>query len=288
MSVDADEARRQFSMSQDEVRRRGLKMAALIQDALPEELPVEGHPDWTWISALLLRRMATQLRTLMALMDAGVVLDSYMVTRSLLEHVTLFCWLAITAPDDGRDWLAVEPEENTRWWVAQNYHEEDRERSDQQRELGDIWNTDEDRGIYEEARAWAAPFKRKHRKRGFPGHLARCEEVDRAAAVRAPGSLPNPNGLPRPFVGYYWTLYRIGNASTHPRLTALVQAFARRDAGRRPLRGQPADHQAAMYEMAIYLTAHAVQVANEVLGWPDYDTALKIAGQYAAVHGPPR
>lgn len=276
-----------------EVARRTRKLAAHIEEALPAELPEQDHPDWGWVAPLLLRRIATQLRTLAVLLDARVGLDALMLVRSLLEHATLFAWLATTPDDGGVDSLAVDPEANTRWWIAEQYHQEIEDRRKQELFVGPILDTKEEQARYDAGRSLAAKFKRQYRQHAFPKTQELAAEADRFWGPRLEGwREPQPaparhNALT--LEGWYWTLYKIGNGSAHPRMSALTGAFAPApdddDAASRPLRDQNVDLRDAMYAMAPYIAGYAVQIAHEVLGWPDHDRALKILGRYHVVRG---
>ena len=94
-------------------------LASLIRGHLPRRVDANALMlTWETTSALLLARIARQSESIGLLIRHAHDSDATAVARSLLEHLTLFAWLAIEPDDESRAWKARNPADNTLWWMA--------------------------------------------------------------------------------------------------------------------------------------------------------------------------
>lgn len=265
-------------------------LAELMERALPRRVRADDiFLPWQTTSATLLARIARQGRTIALLLDSGHDLDAEMVMRSLLEHTTLFAWLAITPDDPSRQWRAREPDQNTLWWMIDQYRREKKLTEDQHTWLGGLLD-DQMRSALRamKQRVNAVPDRGQ-----FPSVEEMATEVDAHWAPRLAGwqrAAPRTPGFAVTFRGHYWTLYTRGSSSVHPDYGA-IRRFLRppmRSGYQRHYlvpedRGEQVD---VVLSLTVFLMADALAVADAVLGWSTYDEALRVLGRWDEVRAP--
>lgn len=244
---------------------------------------------WDTTAATLLARIAEQGNTIAVLVEGRHELDAEMVMRSLLEHTTLFAWLAITPDDNSRDWKARDPEQNTLWWMIDQYEREKKLTEDQETWLG---------GVLDEPMRQALRTMKKRvnalPSRGeFPSVRMQAAEVDGHWAPRLDGwyrSEPKTPGFAITFRGHYWTLYTRGSTSVHPDWGAIrrfLRPPSRSGYQRHYLEPEETGEDVGVFaKIAPYLMADAIAVADAALGWQAYDDALRVLGRWEEVRAP--
>ncbi|HEX8205658.1 MAG TPA: DUF5677 domain-containing protein, partial [Solirubrobacteraceae bacterium] len=263
-------------------RLRGV--ATLIERHLPKQVPAGTFLlPWETVAPTLLARIAGQGRSIATLIEASHEIDSVIVMRSMLEHVTLFAWLAITPDDPSRRWKARNPDLNTEWWMVDQANREKRLTERRQQWLGLI-----DENLRESIRRGKVILKNIDTPAGgFPVVEEMAEEID----ARWGGKLTGwPDAQPQTveFVstarGNYWTLYTHGNSSTHPNYGTIRQ-FLRPlpyfDGERATVTPEAPTGQVDVFAaIAGFLMTAATSIADEVLGWNVHDPAMRLLGRY--------
>jgi hypothetical protein len=274
----------------DEIAATLRALAVLIRGDLPRRVEAgDVFLPWETTAVTLLARIARQSETLALLIERGHDLDAEMVMRSLLDHTTLFAWLAITPDDTSRTWRARTPQDNTLWWMVDQYKREKKLIEEQEQWIG---------GVLDDAMR-SALRAMKHRLRKIPskGPFPRVDElateVDAHWAHRLMGWMdaePRAPGFAVTFRGHYWTLYTQGSSSVHPDYAAIRRFLKpptpsgyQRHYISPELNGAEV---AAHVSISAYLIGDAISVADAVLGWTAYNRALLILGRWDIVQGP--
>jgi hypothetical protein len=274
----------------DEIAATLRGLAALIRDHLPRRVEArDAFLPWETTAATLLARIARQSETLALLIERGHDLDAEMVMRSLLEHTTLFAWLAITPDDTSRTWRARTPEENTLWWMVDQYKREKKLIQDQEQWIGGVLDDDTRSAL----RAMKRRLKKIPSRGAFPRVDELAEEVDAHWARRLMGWMdakPRTPGFAVTFRGHYWTLYTQGSSSVHPDYGAIrrfVKPPPRSGYQRHYISTESNGADVAVHvSISAYLIGDAIAVADAVLDWTAYDRALLILGRWDIVQGP--
>ena len=274
----------------DEIVESLRRLAELIHRNLPGRLLANRVLlPWEATAPLLLARIARQGETLALLIDRGHELDAEMVMRSLLEHLTLFAWLAIEPDDASRPWLAKNPTENTEWWMVTQFKHEKSVTQNQAQYLPGVLDARMRRGL----RQMTDYVKTLPTRGEFPSVLKQAEEVDLHWAPRLAGwqtAGPGDAAFAITFRGHYWTLYRRGSSSVHPDYAAIRRfltpptstGYQRHRLGREA----PAGEVNVFVSITAFLIADAVAVADAALGWHAYDEALRILERWDEVRAP--
>ncbi len=267
-----------------EIVERLRAVATLIERRLPKQVPAGAFLlPWETVAPTLLARIAGQGRSIATLIEAGHETDAVIVMRSMLEHVTLFAWLAITLDDPSRQWKARNPDRNTEWWMVDQARREKKLTENRQQWLGII-----DARMRESIRRGKEILKDIDTPPGpFPRVLEMAAEND----ARWGGKLAGwPDAQPQTleFVstarGNYWTLYTYGSSSTHPDY-GTIRRFLR------PLPYFNDTKAAVMPEIATggvdvfasiagFLLTSVTSVADAVLGWEIHVEAMTLLGRY--------
>lgn len=262
----------------------------LIEQRLPRRVRADDiFLPWETVAPLLLARIAGQGRTLATLIDAGHDLDAEMVMRSLLEHATLFSWLAVE-PDGGtRTWKARRPDDNTLWWMLDQYAIERNLTEKRHQWLGGVLDDD----LRAALRAMKQRVAHLPHRGQFPSVEQMAEEVDlhwgRRLAGWAPAD-PRTPGFAATFRGHYWTLYTRGSTSVHPDYGA-IRRFLRPPAASGDelhdlVREQHGESLGVFLGMSVFLMGEAMAVADAALGWDAYDDVLRMLGRWDEVRAP--
>lgn len=277
--------------SREEVAHALRSLADLIEKWLPRRADARDvFLPWETTAATLLGRIGGQGRTIALLVEGRHELDAEMVMRSLLEHTTLFAWLAITPEDESRDWKARDPDYNTLWWMVDQYKHEKWVTERQEQWLGNVIDDQMAAAIRTmEARVNALPPMDD-----FPKVRARAIEVDAHWAHRVDGwyiAGPGEPGFALTMHGQYWTLYTRGSASVHPDWGAtrrFLKPPSQSGYQRHYVQAEeaPTEQVGIFVSIAAYLMADAIAVADEMLGWRAYGSALRILGRWDEVRAP--
>ncbi len=276
--------------SREEIVLRIRAVADVIERALPRQVPLAPFLlPWETVAPTLMARMAGQGRSISTLLEGGHELDAEVVMRSLLEHLLLFSWLAITPDDASRKWKARDPASNTEWWMVVQAQREKRLIEDRQKWL-DV--------LDDELRAGIRAAKRELGDVEIPeGRFPRVEDM--AEEVHAhwagrvlgwPAAEPRTAQFASTATGLYWTLYTRGNASVHPDYGVIrtflhpLPYFDSRKASVRPERA--GDRVSVFAGYAAFLLATAATVADEVLGWGIHPAAMDAIGRFEHAVGP--
>ena len=269
--------------ARSEIVERLQAVSALIERQLPKQVPAGTFLlPWETVAPTLLARVAGQGRSIATLIEAGHEIDAVIVMRSMLEHVTLFAWLAITPNDPSRQWKARDPERNTEWWMVDQANREKRLTERRQQWLGLI-----DENLRESIRRGKAILESIDTPTtAFP----RVEEMAAEIDARWGGKLSGwPDAEPQTleFVstarGNYWTLYTHGSSSTHPNYGTIRQ-FLRPlpyfDGERATVTPEATSGQVDVFaSIAAFLLGAATSIADEVLGWDIHDEATRLLGR---------
>ena len=268
-------------------------LADLIERDLPESVASGLQCRWETVSVLLRARIAGLGRSVATLLDAHCELDARMVMRSMLDHLILLAWLSIDTSelpsDDNGDakWRARDPARNTLWWCADQLRRDQSEVGKQHALFG-ILNKEARAGL----RAQKDLLKEPLGWGDFPLVEEMANEVD-AWWGGVPGwsrAEPGEPGFVNSVRGFYWTLYKIGNGSTHPQLTALISTFLVETDGAQGTARLVLDKSGPTVDpfagIAVFLLLYAVSVADRACGTNGLDDALRILDRFNAVRGP--
>jgi hypothetical protein len=277
----------------EEFVRRIRALSDLIERELPATVSSQIPCNWSVVSALLRARIATQGRSLATLLEARCELDARMVMRSMLDHLTLLAWLAIDPSelhgDEAGDkkWQARNPERNTRWWIADQFRREKADRGKQHALFGILDQPAraalrKQKILLKDALGWGE----------FPSVEDMANEVD-AWWWRFEGwsrAQPGDPSFVNTIRGFYWTLYKVGNASTHPDLGVMVNTFLERVENDRSLARVQPERAVSTVDpfagMAVFLLLHTMSVSENVCKTQGLDDALRILDRFDAVRGP--
>lgn len=265
-------------------------LASLIRRHLPRRVDANTLMlNWETTSALLLARIARQSESIGLLIRHGHDSDATAVARSLLEHLTLFAWLAIEPADESRAWRARNPADNTLWWMASQVRREKKNIEDQHVHLG-LELSPHHRAALKAAMKEVAKLNLPAK---FPEIRERAEEVDAHWSRRIDGwqtAEPGETGVVVTFRGHYWTLFYDGSAHVHPSYTAIRRFLGsprRSGYQRHYIQPEPAPPVVGVgLAITAYLVADAIAIADEALGWDAYDDALRVLDRWDEVRAP--
>lgn len=277
-----------------EVARRLRRLADLIGEGLPDTIDLKPIPHgYDAVSALLLARMAAQTKSIAALIELGHDLDARMIMRSLVEHLIVLSWLSISVSEYQRDtgvyggrWHASEPDETTRWWAARQLRRDQLRIESQAKNLGLL----PDEEIRKTIRA-LKPMLTKVDRGELPSLDELAAEADRCWGGRLPGwpaEAPTEPGGIFSLRGIHHTLYQLGNAATHPDLSALHALIEPTDtAGQHQfIRARSGASVETSVAMAAYVVLYAIGAYHHRHGLPDLDAALQVLDRFDDVRGP--
>jgi hypothetical protein len=254
-------------------------VSRLIEESLPRCVPAGAFLlPWETVAPTLLARIAGQGRAIATMIEAGHQIDSVIVMRSMLEHVTLFAWLAITPDDPTRQWKARDPERNTEWWMLDQANREKRLMENRQQWLGLL-----DDELRERLRRGKAELKEiQTPTTGFPRVMEMAEEIDARWGGKLTGwadAVPQTLAFVSTARGNYWTLYTYGSGSTHPDygvIRQFLRPLAYFNGDEATVQPEAANDRVDRFAaVAGFLMTAATSVADEVLGWDIHAEAMK-------------
>lgn len=216
------------------------------------------HDSWPLVSAALLSRMTTTMRSTMALQRRGQAVDAGTLVRSLYEHAVHFAWLAAD-PSPAR---------------IEAWRKHDLKR----RLVGD-----DDAGklgveiLDDQARAaMQAQVEGMQGGKLVLEHLAK--EADTYWATRLPGM--GDSTAPNSLRGLYALAYRYYSGTAHPSyrgINPVVEDVT--SVGRRAVIERAHVHRGP-YGMSTVLYGLALFIAAEAIGWPNHNEVVGVFDRF--------